>query len=107
MLRLRGMITLMWPSSTATHAEIWRLLDLSGLVRTEREARIAINSRLCYINNTLVSSFKQTVPLNDSYTLELRTGRRTKEITFLLVNRLFRTKGNRPENTVVGNFRRG
>jgi len=80
------MTVLRWPSTSATHAEVWRLLDLSGLVQSQREALIAVNSRLVYINDVLVTSLKQRVKLKDTYTLEVRNTHRTKKVTFLLVN---------------------
>ena len=89
MLRLRGMILLVWPSSTSTHAETWKLFELSGLVHSDREARIALTNRLLYVNDEVVTN-KHITPLNSNIILKIKTGRRVKELPVFLVNRLYR-----------------
>ena len=105
--KITCMLTLYWPSTSATHAEAWRLLDLSGLVPTERDARMALNTGLVYINNAMVTSTKYKVAIKDTYRLELRFPKKTRSVEFLLVNALPRSKPRRGDLDLEGEFRRG
>ena len=65
-------LTVKWPSAVATRAEVWRLLDLSGLTRSVRESRNFTKAGFLYVNGTLTQSLKAQVEIGAPVLLELR-----------------------------------
>lgn len=83
-------------------AQIWRVLDLSGLTNSVRESRNYTKSGFVYMNGVRVSSLKDRVPLGSTFTLEIRfpNGRvKSEEITLVAANRLV---GRTPRQTEPG-----
>lgn len=66
------MITVAWPSAVAEKAEVWRVLDLSGMTNSVRESRNYTKAGYCYLNGKRVLSLKTTVVLGSKFDLELR-----------------------------------
>jgi hypothetical protein len=65
-------IKIEWPSAIATHVEIWRLLDLSGMTKSVRESRNFTKAGFVYVNGSATRSLKTRVRMGDPVTLELR-----------------------------------
>lgn len=62
-----------WPTlKKKVNAQVWRVLDLSGLTRTVRESRNYLKSGFVYLNGLQVSSQRETIPLGTPFYLELR-----------------------------------
>ena len=66
------MVTVSWPSSVADYAEVWRILDLSGLTGSVRLSRNYTKAGFVYLNGNPVLNLKQTVKVGSKFTLELR-----------------------------------
>lgn len=85
-----------------SYAEVWRVLDLSGLTNSVRESRNYTKAGFVYKDGVRVSSLKDRVQLGSTFTLELRfpNGRtKSKEITLVVTNRLI---GRTPRQTEPG-----
>ena len=86
------MLTVPWPSLKKNiNAEVWRILDLSGITRSVRESKNYTKAGLVYLNGGLVTSLKASVPSGDPFRLELRfpNGRvRGADITIVPSSRL-------------------
>lgn len=67
-----AVLTVIWPSVKAREAEVWRVLDLSGLTNSVRQSRNFIKAGFVFLNNTPVSSIKSTVAVGETFRLELR-----------------------------------
>lgn len=65
-------ITVEWNSTQEVQAEVWRVLDLSGMTKTHRESRNSVLSKLVYLNGNRVETLKDTVPVGSTFTLEIR-----------------------------------
>ncbi len=61
-----------WPSAIATHAEVWRILDLSGMTKSVRESKNFTRAGFTFVNGNMVKTLKKQVKLGDPFTLELR-----------------------------------
>jgi hypothetical protein len=66
------MINVAWPSAIASNAEIWRVLDLSGLTSSVRESKNYILAGFVYLNGQRISTLRETVELGIQFRLELR-----------------------------------
>lgn len=66
------MLNVGWPSAIATKAEIWRVLDLSGITNSPRESRNFIKAGFVYLNGVRVVSMSETVEVGSQFRLELR-----------------------------------
>lgn len=61
-----------WPSTVATHVEVWRLLDLSGMVKSVRDARNFTKAGFLYVNGRCITSLKFTIKIGSPALFELR-----------------------------------
>lgn len=90
-----------------TQANIWRVLDLSGLTRSVRESRNVLRSGWVFLNNNQVLSKKARVSLGVPFTLEIRfpNGRiRGEEIILFPIDSILKKpRSNEPFKT----FRKG
>jgi hypothetical protein len=64
-------ITVKWPAVTATHAEVLRVLDLSGITHSFRESRRAIRSGATFLNGELCT-LRTKVEVGSTFYLEVR-----------------------------------
>jgi hypothetical protein len=65
-------ITVRWPSAIATRAEIWRVLDLSGITKSVRDSRNYLRAGFVYLNGQRITTQKETVEVGSLFRLELR-----------------------------------
>lgn len=65
-------LEIQWPSAIATHAEVWRLLDLSGMTKSVRESRNFTLSGFTFVDGNMVKTLKKQVKLGNPFILELR-----------------------------------
>lgn len=85
-----------WPSAVAKQAEIWRVLDLSGLTNSVRQSRNFAKAGYVFLNGNQVIGLKLSVEVGNTFTLELRfpNGRiKSKDIT--LISRPFSRRTER------------
>ncbi len=83
-------VRVQWPSVVALKAQIWRLLDLSGLTKSVRESRNFTRAGFVFLNGNQVLGLKETVSIGNTFTLELRfPNKRVKSMDITLVNRPF------------------
>ena len=83
-------VVVQWPSVVARQAEIWRILDLSGLTKSVRESRNFTKAGFVFLNGNRVHGLKAAVQVNNTFTLELRfPNKRVKSLDITLVNRPF------------------
>lgn len=67
------MLTVAWLSPNSDRrANIWRVLDLSGMTNSQRESRNFTLSGFVFFNGRQVRSLRDTVQLGKVFTLELR-----------------------------------
>lgn len=66
------MITVQWPSTTSQVAEVWRVLDLSGMTKSVRQSKNYTKAGFVYLNGQPIRGLKQTMTLGQKHTLELR-----------------------------------
>lgn len=66
------MLTVIWPSAIATRAEVWRVLDLSGLTNSVRQSRNYLKSGYVFLDGNPVSTLKDTVEIGKIVRLEIR-----------------------------------
>ncbi len=79
-----------WPSAIALQAEIWRVLDLSGLTKSVRESRNFTKAGFVFLDGNRVHGLKATVQVGNTFVLELRfPNKRVKSLDIKLVNRPF------------------
>lgn len=91
-----GMIKVLWPSRVATQANVWRVLDLSGITKSVRSSKRYVRGGCVYLNGTQVT-LKDRVEIGSPFTLELRVPRgRTisKDITLIHTNYIHGTPRN-------------
>jgi len=65
-------MNVVWPSRIATHAEVWRVLDLSGLTNSPRESRNYVRAGFVFLNNEPIRSISDQMEIGKDYRLELR-----------------------------------
>jgi ribosomal protein S4 len=61
-----------WTSRVANNAQVWRVLDLSGITSSVRESRNFIRAGYVYVNGNQILDFRRTVPLGAVLLFELR-----------------------------------
>lgn len=66
------MITVQWPSSVASKAQVWRVLDLSGMTTSVRQSRNFTKAGYVYVNGNRIYGLKAVVSVGEKFTLELR-----------------------------------
>ena len=66
------MLTVLWPSAVASRAEIWRVLDLSGLTKSGRESENFLKAGFVYLNGQRIYTLQETVEVGRLFLLELR-----------------------------------
>ncbi len=67
------MIRVGWPANRDKRlAQIWRVLDLSGMTKSVRESRNFTRAGFMFFNGSRIQSLRKTVPLGELFTLELR-----------------------------------
>jgi len=94
------LIKIEWPSTTATKAELWRILDLSGMTNSVRESRNFTKAGFLYFNGNLTKSLKAKVSVGEIFTLELRfTNGVIKSRELMVVSRVPRTASRSLEPT--------
>jgi len=64
--------TVQWPSAIATRAQVWRVLDLSGMTTSVRDSRNFTKAGFVFVDGNQVFDLKTTVPVGTPFTLELR-----------------------------------
>lgn len=81
------MIKIGWPTlKKQVNAQVWRVLDLSGLTRSVRESKNYTKSGFVYLDGNRITSLRHTVSIGDPFTLELRfPNGRTKSLEIMLV----------------------
>lgn len=101
------MLVVEWPSQVAKYANLWRVLDLSGLSHSARQSRDWIMSGYVYLNGEQILTWRQLVPIGETFHVEVKipgiTGfGRSKEADIRLVPMLVpkkpRQTGPRVEN---------
>jgi hypothetical protein len=65
-------VTVVWPSEVAKEAEIWRVLDLSGMTKSVRESRNFTRAGYVFMDGNLVASLRSRVEIGKRFLLELR-----------------------------------
>lgn len=68
------MIQVIWPSNVATRAEVWRILDLSGMSRNPRDSYNFVRAGIVFLNGSQVADLRTTVEVGSTFHLEVRHG---------------------------------
>ena len=100
------MTNVVWLSAVAKRAQVWRVLDLSGMTNSVRQSRDFTKSGWVFVNNRQVRGLKHTVEIGTPFTLEIRflSGKIvSREIT--LVNRYYNNKRPRSNEPTTLNRR--
>lgn len=66
------MLTVAWPSAVATRAEVWRVLDLSGMTNSVRQSRNFVKAGFVYLDGEPIRTLKDQMDVGRPYRLELR-----------------------------------
>lgn len=66
------MLIVAWPSAIAMRAEVWRVLDLSGMTNSVRQSRNYVKAGFVYLNGDLISTLKDQMDVGRVYRLEIR-----------------------------------
>jgi hypothetical protein len=66
------MLTVAWPAQTMMQAQIWRILDLSGLTNSPRESKNFTRAGYVFLNHNPVLSLEETIEVGTTFRLELR-----------------------------------
>jgi len=97
------MIEIGWPTlQKQVNAQVWRVLDLSGLTTSVRNSKNYTKSGFVYMDGNRVQDLRATVPLGSPFRLEIRfpNGRiKGEDIMLVPVNRLSKRK---PRQTSPG-----
>lgn len=93
------MLTVAWPSRTATQAEAWRVLDLSGMTKSVRQSRGYVLSGYLYVNGNHVLNLKETVAIGKVLRFELRfpNGVVQGQTIFIVRPTLYKPRINQPD----------
>lgn len=84
------MRTVIWPGININKVEIWKVLELSGLVSSSRKAQNFVKSGYVYKDNTPVYSLRETANIAEPFVLSIRfPSGITHEDTIYIVNRLY------------------
>lgn len=90
-----------WPSVVATEAQVWRVLDLSGLTRNPRESSNFTRAGYVYLNGNLVSGLKDTVKIGEPFMLELRFPNGVRKVRQIFLRNLPKIKNPRQNGPFV------
>lgn len=86
-----AVLRIAWPTyNSQARAQVWRVLDLSGMTNSVRESRNFTRAGFTFLNGRRVYSLKDTIELGREFTLELRFPNgvtRTAEIFIFPVTR--------------------
>lgn len=66
-----SLIYVRWPAHAFSVANVWRVLDFSGLTRNPRESERCVRSGIVFLNGNMVT-MKDTVEVGCPFTLEVR-----------------------------------
>lgn len=66
------MITVAWPSINVENAQVWRILDLSGMTKSVRDSRNFTRAGFVYLNGNPITGIRATVLVGSLFTLEIR-----------------------------------
>lgn len=61
-----------WPSVVATKAEVWRVLDLSGMTTSVRQSRNFVKAGFVFLDGNPISTLRDQMDLGRNYCLEIR-----------------------------------
>lgn len=87
-----------WPSSTDTHAFVWRLLEYTGMARGALQAGRYTMSGYVFLDGNMVQNKKNRVRIGRTFTLELRVPGKVVDRRSLIV-----VTNNFLENTLSRN----
>lgn len=81
-----------WPSSVAERAQVWRVLDLSGLTTSPRRSKNYTLAGYVYLDGRKVRSLRKEVKLGRTFLLEIRfpSGKIVSSEIFLVPRRASR-----------------
>lgn len=65
-------IHVQWPGHTSPVAEVWRILDLSGMTNNPRQSRQYTLAGFAYLNGNQLFTLRDRVAIGDTFILELR-----------------------------------
>lgn len=99
-------ITVQWPSITATHAEVWVVLHLSGMAKSVRQAKDLAKRGLVQLNGGPVD-LRTKVAIGEFFTLEILSGVRKGSEIIKLVEREYYEGRNQRQNGPRQEYRRG
>lgn len=87
-----------WPSAVAKKAEVWRVLDLSGMTTSVRQSRNFVKANFVYLNGELVTSLQDKMDIGKDYRLEIRfpNGVVKTQIVRLVPPTNYRARSNQP-----------
>lgn len=88
-------VYVLWYSRVSSVANVWRLLDLSGLTRSVRQSWNYLRAGYVYVDGNLVTSSRATVPIGKSITLELRFPNQSTSKDIMVVSRMYATNPRR------------
>lgn len=66
------MLDVIWPSNVAEKAEVWRVLNLSGLTNSTRQSMNYVRAGFVYLNNEPIRTLRDQMDIGREYRLELR-----------------------------------
>lgn len=66
------MLIVTWPSTSATHAEIWRLLDLSGMTKSVRQSLNVMKAGHVWVDYVQYRSLRDRIEIGRPYRFEIR-----------------------------------
>jgi hypothetical protein len=100
------MLNVAWPSAIASQAEVWRVLDLSGLTKSVRESKNYTLAGFVYVNGQRIFTLKETVAIGSSFRLELRFPNGVVDFRDIFLSRKinYKPRSNQPtiEQRVAG-----
>lgn len=95
------MITVVWPSHRAKYAEIWRVLDLSGLTPHPRASEQAVRAQCVFLNGDLVQGLRDRVAIGRKFVLEVRAPQKVLSREIFLVHQTLGPKKPRSQDPLV------
>jgi len=93
------MLTVAWQSGIATRAEVWRVLDLSGITNSVRESKNFLRAGYVYVDQRQIFTMTETVEVGCKFLLELRfpNGIVKRELIFLVQPSRYKPRINTPD----------
>lgn len=94
-------MNVIWPSRVAKHAEVWRVLDLSGLTNSPRESRNYVRAGFVFLNGEPIRSILDKMEIGRDYRLEIRfpNGVVQGMNIHLITPTYYRPRINKPDTT--------